>query len=100
MYDTRVNELHRELSSERERGAVNAKTLEDSKARVLALLNRSSELESSNLALSQRAEDLSRAMGDQAAVANSQILAKDKELVRLEEELKYQAEQYRRLLDT
>merc|ERR1711874_788155 len=64
LYETRVQELQTALSSERGKASSSEQALKESKSRIDALMTRVSELESSNLTLSQKLGDLAQQMED------------------------------------
>merc|ERR1711978_422956 len=64
------------------------------------LMTRVSELESSNLTLSQKLGDLAQQMEDTSAAHRAQLAAKDNEIKRLLDELSRQLEEYQNLMDT
>ena len=72
----------------------------ESKSRIEALMTRVSELESSNLTLSQKLGDLAQKMEDTSSAHRAQLAAKDNEIKRLLDELSRQLEEYQNLMDT
>ena len=63
-------------------------------------MTRVSELESSNLTLSQKLGDLAQQMEDTSSAHRAQLAAKDNEIKRLLDELSRQLEEYQNLMDT
>merc|ERR1712187_323206 len=64
LYETRVQELQTALSSERGKASSSEQALNESKSRIETLMTRVSELEGSNLALSQKLSELAQNMED------------------------------------
>merc|ERR1712241_948749 len=100
LYETRVQELQTSLSSERGKASSSEQALKESKSRIDALMTRVSELESSNLTLSQKLGDLAQQMEDTSSAHRAQLAAKDNEIKRLLDELSRQLEEYQNLMDT
>jgi len=100
LYETRVQELQTALSSERGKASSSEQALKESKSRIDALMTRVSELESSNLTLSQKLGDLAQQMEDTSSAHRAQLAAKDNEIKRLLDELSRQLEEYQNLMDT
>merc|ERR1711874_863870 len=99
LYETRVQELQTALSSERGKASSSEQALKESKSRIDALMTRVSELESSNLTLSQKLGDLAQQMEDTSSAHRAQLAAKDNE-IKLLDELSRQLEEYQNLMDT
>ena len=95
-----VQELQTALSSERGKASSSEQALKESKSRIDALMTRVSELESSNLTLSQKLGDLAQQMEDTSSAHRAQLAAKDNEIKRLLDELSRQLEEYQNLMDT
>ena len=74
--------------------------MSESKSRIETLMTRVSELESSNLTLSQKLGDLAQNMEDTNSAHRAQLAAKDNEIKRLLDELSRQLEEYQNLMDT
>ena len=74
--------------------------MSESKSRIETLMTRVSELESSNLTLSQKLGDLAQNMEDTNSAHRAQLAAKDSEIKRLLDELSRQLEEYQNLMDT
>merc|ERR1711936_182119 len=100
LYETRVQELQTALSSERGKASSSEQALKESKSRIDALMTRVSELESSNLTLSQKLGDLAQQMEGTSSAHRAQLAAKDNEIKRLLDELSRQLEEYQNLMDT
>merc|ERR1712226_1465778 len=75
-------------------------SLEESRARIEALVDKVSKLESANLGLTQKITDLGQKMEDQNAAHRAQLAAKDNEIQRLLDELSNQLQEYQNLMDT
>ena len=63
-------------------------------------MTRVTELESSNLTLTQKLADLAQNMEDTNSAHRAQLAAKDNEIKRLLDELSRQLEEYQNLMDT
>jgi len=100
LYETRVQELQTSLSSERGKASSSEQALKESKSRIDALMTRVTELEGSNLTLSQKLGDLTQNMEDTNSAHRAQLAAKDNEIKRLLDELSRQLEEYQNLMDT
>ena len=99
-YYLQVQELQTALSSERGKASSSEQALSESKSRIETLMTRVSELESSNLTLSQKLADLAQNMEDTNSAHRAQLAAKDNEIKRLLDELSRQLEEYQNLMDT
>ena len=88
------------MSSERGKASSSEQALKESKSRIEALMTRVTELESSNLTLSQKLADLTQNMEDTNSAHRAQLAAKDNEIKRLLDELSRQLEEYKNLMDT
>ena len=95
-----VQELQTSLSAERGKASSSEQALSESKSRIETLMTRVSELESSNLTLSQKLGDLAQNMEDTNSAHRAQLAAKDNEIKRLLDELSRQLEEYQNLMDT
>merc|ERR1719245_1901068 len=73
---------------------------EDEDSRIDALMTRVTELETSNLTLTQKCQDLAQTMEDTNSAHRAQLAAKDNEIKRLLDELSRQLEEYQNLMDT
>lgn len=100
LYETRVQELQSALSEERGKASSGEQSLKESKSRIEALMTRVTELESSNLTLTQKLADLAQNMEDTNSAHRAQLAAKDNEIKRLLDELSRQLEEYQNLMDT
>jgi len=100
LYETRVNELQKHLAEERGKASSSTQGLTEAKNRIESLVSKISELESSNLKLTQRISDLAQEMEDQNSSHKSQLYAKDDEIKRLLDELNNQMNEYQTLMDT
>jgi len=100
LYETRVQELQSALSDERGKASSSEQSLKESKSRIEALMTRVTELESSNLTLTQKLSDLAQNMEDTNSQHRAQLAAKDNEIKRLLDELSRQLEEYQNLMDT
>ena len=100
LFSLQVQELQTALSSERGKASSSEQALSESKSRIETLMTRVSELESSNLTLSQKLGDLAQNMEDTNSAHRAQLAAKDNEIKRLLDELSRQLEEYQNLMDT
>jgi len=100
LYETRVQELQTQLSSERGRASSSSQGLAESKTRIEALLKRVGELEAANISLNQQITELTQQMEEQNSAHRSQLAAKDNEIQRLLDELANQLKEYQNLMDT
>merc|ERR1711936_545305 len=73
LYETRVQELQTALSSERGKASSSEQALKESKSRIDALMTRVSELESSNLTLSQKLGDLAQQLEEYQNLMDTKI---------------------------
>merc|ERR1712060_137769 len=100
LYESRVQELQTALTSERGKAGSSTQALEESRARIEALVQRVSSLEADNLSLTQKITDFGQKMEDQNAAHRAQLAAKDNEIQRLLDELSNQLQEYQNLMDT
>merc|ERR1712083_628688 len=80
LYESRVQELQTALTSERGKASSSTQALEESRARIEALVAKVSSLEADNLSLTQKITDLGQKMEDQNAAHRAQLAAKDMEI--------------------
>ena len=99
-FHSQVQELQTALSSERGKASSSEQALKESKSRIDALMTRVTELETSNLTLTQKCQDLAQTMEDTNSAHRAQLAAKDNEIKRLLDELSRQLEEYQNLMDT
>merc|ERR1712029_1153283 len=77
LYETRVHELQTSLSDERGKASSSEQALKESKSRIDALMTRVTELETSNLTLTQKCQDLAQTMEYTNSAHRAQLAAKD-----------------------
>jgi lamin B len=99
IYEDRVRELQTQLSSARGSNASTHQELKESKARIISLMSKVSDLEGANLALNQKIADLAQEIDDQKSISRAQLAAKDDEIKRLLDELANQLKEYQNLQD-
>ena len=93
-YEHTFRDLQSQLAREHGSTAGSAQELEEARARVDALINKISDLESANLALNQKIADMAQQMKDQRAIYRTEIPAKDNEIKRVLDELSNQMKEY------
>ena len=69
-----MNELQKHLAEERGKASSSTQGLTEAKNRIESLVSKISELESSNLKLTQRISDLAQEMEDQNSSHKSQVM--------------------------
>ena len=73
LYEARVQELQSSLTSERSKASSSTQALEETKARIEALVSKVSSLEAQNLSLSQKIADLGQKLEDQNSAHRAQV---------------------------